>query len=114
MEGKLQHLKNLKLEWCDNLTDAGLKKIINATGGNLELLDLNRTRISGETFDIVEGKLQYLKNLELECCSNLTDGGLKKLINSTGGNLELLGLYGTKISRESLNIGKGKLLSLKN
>merc|ERR1711872_298223 len=88
VEGKLQHLKNLKLEECKNLTDAGLKKLINSTGGYLEMLDLHRTKISGESLDIVEGKLQHLKNLKLRCWY-LTDGGLKKIINSTGGNLEL-------------------------
>merc|ERR1711872_1031765 len=102
VEGKLQHLKNLKLEECKNLTDAGLKKLINSTGGYLEMLDLHRTKISGESLDIVEGKLQHLKNLNLGWCMNLTEKGLKKIINSTGGNLELLFLYGTKISRESL------------
>jgi len=114
VEGKLQHLKSLKLISCKNLTDGGLKKIIDATGGNLELLDLIGSKISGESLDIVEGKLQHLKSLNLKWCKNLTDAGLKKIINSTGGNLELLALCGTGISRESLNIGKGKLLFLKN
>ena len=113
VEGKLHHLKSLNLEWCKNLTDAGLMKIINSTGGNLELLDLRSNKISGESLDIVEGKLQHLRNLDLRFCENLTNGGLKKIINSTGGNLKMLGFSGEK-NRESLNIGKGKLLHLKD
>jgi len=89
-ESKLQYTRILKLN-SDILTNAGLSKIINATGGNVEELNFENTDISRELGNTEVDKLRNLSILKLTGCRNLTDDGLAKISNATvGRNLRLV------------------------
>ena len=89
-ESKLQYTRILKLN-SDILTNAGLSKIINATGGNVEELNFENTDISRELGNTEVDKLRNLSILKLTGCRNLTDYGLAKISNATvGRNLRLV------------------------
>jgi len=90
----LTQLRVLNLNNCDQLTDTGLVDILNITSGQLVKLFLKKTRLTGENFDVKADKLQCLQYLNLSECGCLTNDGLVKIVNSTGGHLVELHLGG--------------------
>jgi len=63
-DSKLQHLKNLNVAECGQLSDKGFVHLINKTGSMLEHLDLTVTNLTGEMSHLIEAsKLQHLKKL---------------------------------------------------
>ena len=94
------------------VTNSMLVELINATGGQLAHLILNYNDISGEELSVESEKLKKLQSLDLFYCTSLTDAGLSKLINSTGGQLVELCLGGTEITK--INVEKDKLEQLQS
>merc|ERR1712212_499112 len=84
---------------------------IRATGGNIVKIDLSGTKVS-DGIDIPDGKLQYLKTLNLSDCQELSDIGINKFISATGGNMVELDLSATRVS-DQIDIPDGKLRDLK-
>ena len=102
LDVKLTKLKYLNLSGCSNLTDSGLRNLLNNCGSQLESLDLSYTYISGTALVGLDVKLTKFKNLNLSGCSNLTDSGLRNLLKNWGSQLESLDLDITKISGTEL------------
>lgn len=98
-DDKLKQLKYLYMNLCTYVSDERMVNIINCTGGLLEDLNLKFTAVSGDQFDVAEGKLERLKCLSLEYCDKLTKKGLAKIVNSTGGHLVSLNLSKSRMSK---------------
>jgi len=111
---KLESLKVLHLQFCDNITNNGLKNIINATGGYLVELDLRGLPLSTESLTFPKDKLHHLQILNLENCVRLTDSGLVNMVNATGGRLVRLNVADTNVTGELVGVAKDKLHRLQN
>ena len=105
-----EKLKLLSLKVYEEVTDSMLEEFVNAAGGQLTHLILKGNHISGEEFSVESEKLKKLQSLVFFYCASLTDAGLSKLINSTGGELVELNLEGTEIT--NINVEKDKLEQL--
>lgn len=118
----LENLKQLRMNFCKDLSDLGLKEIAlldklktlkirdcpKVTGkffkdakefSCLQTLDIAHCDISDDFFENLK-IFQNLKKLLLDSCVNLTNVGFKKIANLK--NLEVLGLSNTNISSEGL------------
>ena len=83
----LTMLEELNLEWCNYLTDGGLKEILRFFGFKLRVLYVGHTNITGQGFK--EGvSLPMLEELNLEWCEQLTDSGLQDILSITGSRLK--------------------------
>jgi len=108
----LPHIKELTLQG-ESITDDELAKLVNATEGGLEKLEMINTSVNCENAEIACGKL---KHLSIRGCKNLVDEGLTRLVNATGGALVELSLsasFGSDVSAERVNFTTGKLEHLK-
>jgi hypothetical protein len=112
---KLANLKILQLSES-NITPSVLNKLLNATSGNLETLDLYHCESLGDLNDLeLNNKLANLKSLNL-AYSSVTPSGLNKLLNATSGNLEILNLDGCESLGDlnDLELSNDKLVNLKS
>ena len=91
-------LKELNLSRCCYLTDEGVIAILNQVGKKLEILNLSRTEVSFSEVGFLTSCLPVLEELNLEYCKNLTNAGLKALLNKAGKTLKILNLGGTRVS----------------
>jgi hypothetical protein len=64
-------------------------EILNSSGSKLIELKLSGTKITGEEF-AKEIHLPDLEILDLTICRHLTDRGLQKIVDSSGGKLKVL------------------------
>ena len=76
----LPNLEILKLFWCDNLTDGGLKEILRLSGNKLRVLDVSFTSITGQGFKGVVS-FPMLEILNLISCRELNDSGLLEILS---------------------------------
>ena len=90
MDGvSLPMLEELNLSGCRNLTDGGLKEIIRISGSIIRVLDVSRTRITGQGFK--DGvSLPMLDQLNLIRCRSLTDSGILEILSITGNRLQIV------------------------
>ena len=91
-------LEVMNLSYCDNMKYSRIITLLNRTGGALRLLDLSRTRESFSDVGSLTNTFPLLEELNLKCCSNLTESGIIAFLNKTGGNLKILDLSVTGVS----------------
>ena len=80
----LPQLETLMLGHCYQLTDAGLEGILQASGGQLKVLDLAATQLTGEGLDGLGLNFPKLNVLNVQGCDQLTPDGLVNLTNLPG------------------------------
>ena len=102
----LPMLERLNLEECDNLTDRGLKEILRISGSSIRVLDVSRTRITGQGFK--DGvSLPMLEKLHLRECGQLIDSGLLEILRISGNRLKFVNVAANRMStavRSTLSI----------
>ena len=113
LQGKLANIKTLKLRSCSRITDQSLLKILKMCGSNLQDLDIFFTNITGQELDELQGTFGYMKTLNLQYCSRLTDQGLFKILSMCGSKLQDLNITNTNISGQGLDELRGKLADIK-
>ena len=102
-------MEELGLNHCD-LTDIGLKQILQLCSRALKSLNLSGTNITGET--LAEGtdtSLACLENLNLEWCTQLTDTAFVRTIQLCGRTLKSLDISYTNITLQNLTEYDGTL-----
>ena len=105
----LNNMEELDLNHCD-LTDIGLKQILQLCSRALKSLNLSYTYITGET--LAEGtdtSLVCLENLNLEWCTQLTDTAFVQTIQLCGRTLKSLDISYTNITLQNLTEYDGTL-----
>ena len=102
-KGTLPCLNNLAIASCEQLTDKGLLQILQLCGSTLRSLVIYRTNITGENLSEYKGTLPCLENLNMNCCSHLTDKGLLQILQLCGDALRSLDLRDTCITGEYLS-----------
>jgi len=95
LASNLPVLKELCLQDCDCLTNAGLMAFLNKTGESLKILNLSRTRLSFSSVESMTSCLPVLEKLDLSYCSNITEAGLVTFLGKTSGHVELRLQYTT-------------------
>ena len=90
-------LEELNLSECDNLTDGGLKEILRISGSSIRVLDVSRTRITGQGFK--DGvSLPMLEELDLVVCDQLTDSSFLEILCISGNRLKTVDLSYSRIA----------------
>ena len=93
-------LEDLKLDWCEDLTDSGLLELLANNCDKLKRLSLSHTKITGTGLTGLH--VPQLEDLNLSCC-DLTDSGLLELLASNCDKLKRLDLSKTRISSAKLD-----------
>ena len=92
----LPMLEKLNLYYCLNLTDGGMKEILRISGSSIRVLDVSRTRITGQGFK--DGvSLPMLEELNLSRCRELTYSGLLEILSISWTRLKTVDLSYTRI-----------------
>ena len=95
-------ITRLYMSGC-KLTDVELKHILQCCGDIIKVLDISRTRITGERLDEVSTmKLPVLEVLSLHKCTKLTDSGFVALMKICC-NCKALDISETSFSRVNLH-----------
>ena len=93
------NLKQLRLDSCFSITEAGAISLLNRVGGELTWLSLPYTKL---TLDNLTTSLTKLEQLNLCDCPNVTDTGVVKLLNRVGGELRHLNLLYSNITLDKI------------
>ena len=109
---QLNNLETLKLKYCYQLTNSGLKEFLRISRLKLNSLDLSNTNVSGDNLTGSTLTLDNLKTLYLRSCQRLTDVGLLALLRMSV-HLNSLDLFFTEVSGDNLSAPTSKLDSLK-
>jgi len=92
-------VEKLCLTSCRNLTDRGLQGLLLGIGNNLKELDLSKSCVTGEGFQLQSVKsLPNLEKLNLSGNTHLTDDGLCQISKTCGNKLKKLNLSFTPIT----------------
>ena len=102
-KGTLPCLKNLDMSRCKQVSNKGLLQILQLCGSTLRFLNIRATDITGENLSEYKGTLPCLENLNMNCCSHLTDKGLLQILQLCGDALRSLDLRDTCITGEYLS-----------
>ena len=111
-KGKLIHLENLALADCKGITQQGILELLQLCGSQLKDLGLSRTKVTGEGMSVLHDKFIKLETLDLSCCYNITDQGVRELLQMCGTKLKVLDLSPADISGEGLSELDGKFINL--
>ena len=101
----LPNLETLNLNECIYLTDGGLKDFLRLFGCKLKVLDISQTNITGQGFKDEVISLPMLEKLNMGCCYNLTDGGLKETLRISGSSIRVLDVSATNITEQGFQDG---------
>ena len=108
-----KEVENLVLSACLNLTDLGLRMILDKFGKGPKVIDLSGTQITGESFSGLQQPLMHLEQMSLSECKRLTDTGLAEILNKIEKPELTLKLSYTNISGESFaKLDKANIKSL--
>ncbi|XP_023343578.1 F-box/LRR-repeat protein 14 [Eurytemora carolleeae] len=113
-KGTLPCLDNLELNYCEKLTDNGLRQILQLCGSTLRSLDITGTNVTGENLTEYKGTLPCLQNLKMRDCEQLTNKGLLQILQLCGSTLRSLNIGLTNITGENLSEYKGTLPCLES
>ena len=109
----LPHLEFLNLASCNWLIDHGLVEMLTISRSRLRDLDLSSNRsITGIGLKKGVKSLPNLESLDLNCCSNLTDGGLVEILILSWTKLRYLDVSKTSITGIGLKDGVKSLPNL--
>ena len=100
-EGTLPCLENLDLNYCRQLSNMGLLKILQICGSKLVSLALKGTNITGENLADNMVTLPCLRDLSLSCCEELSNMGLLKILQICESTLTFLNVTSTHITGEN-------------
>ena len=100
----LPNLEELVLTSWMSLSDQGLCEILNRSE-NIRELELFGSNITGVGVEEGVNSLPNLEVLNLSCCYNLTDGGLKEILRLSGCTLRVLDLRHTHITGQGFQEG---------
>ncbi len=97
------NLSELCLTGCSSLTVNGIYNfLLSLTNNNLRVLDLSRLKLSDKLYKILRNQ-ECIEELYLSDVENLSDNGLRKLLNSIPENtLKVLDLSGLQITHHSI------------
>jgi uncharacterized protein YjbI with pentapeptide repeats len=108
---KLEHLIEINMSFCSNLTDDHLKKLIEKCP-KLQKINLSNTKITGKAFASGDIKLEHLTEIDISDCANLTDDKLKMLLEKCP-NLQIIKLSNITITGAAFDSAVIKLEDLK-
>ena len=97
---KHQELETIRIAFCseDKDENSELMEILSISGNKLRELVLGTTGITGLGFKEAGISLPNLETLDLSCCVQITDRGLKEILSISGNKLRVLNLSETEIT----------------
>ncbi|KVH94701.1 Leucine-rich repeat, cysteine-containing subtype [Cynara cardunculus var. scolymus] len=104
--GSLQNLEHLNLNGCQKVSDMGIEAIT-ATSPSLKIFSIYWNGISDKSLQMIAENYQHLESLDITRCIKITDGGLQHIMVKCSG-LKSLNLY----ALSSFTDGAYKKLSL--
>ena len=98
-----RYLKELNLQSCLGITDEGMLAVASSKSvSNLVALNLHGTNITDKSIVALanSANCRYLKELNLQSCSGITDEGMLAVASSKSlSNVVALNLYGTNVTK---------------